>query len=235
MAGGRGVAQPVTTPHAPGVSGTIAMPDDSKAIPEVEMFTDGACTGNPGPGGYAVVLKFGRHRRELSGAFRKTTNNRMELMAAIAGLRALNRRCKVKLTSDSQYLIESINKGWVARWRENGWWRTANQRTVNHDLWATLLDLLDLHDVSLIWTRGHAGHAENECCDRLARQAIESAEAGIDLGHEQSTAGGPRSISEGHPCFKCGTQVVKRTARKRRAKRAHGYDWYLYCPGCEST
>jgi ribonuclease HI len=208
------------------------MPDDSEAIPEVEMFTDGACTGNPGPGGYGVVLKLGRHRRELSGAFSETTNNRMELMAAIVGLRALNRHCRVRLTSDSEYLIESLTKGWVARWRENGWWRSANQRAVNHDLWETLLDLMAMHEVSLIWTRGHAGDAENERCDELARQAIGSSVAGIDEGYEQSKAGGPSSISEGHPCFKCRTPLIKRTPKKRRAERAYRYDWYLYCPGC---
>jgi ribonuclease HI len=211
----------------------MAMPDDAAVeIPQVEMYTDGACVGNPGPGGYGIVLKFGHHRKEISGAFQKTTNNRMELMAAIVGLRALNRRCKVKLTSDSEYLVESVNRGSVGRWRDNGWWRSANQRVANHDLWAQLLDLLAMHEVTLVWTRGHAEDAENERCDWLAGQAIHSAAADVDEGYEHSQADCPQSISEGHPCFKCRTPLVKRTPRARKSRRAHRYEWYLYCPAC---
>jgi ribonuclease HI len=189
------------------------------ALPEVQIFTDGACEGNPGPGGYGVVLKLGGHRKELCGAFRETTNNRMELMAAIVGLQALNRPCRVRLTTDSEYLAESVGKGWAERWCQNGWWRSANQRAANHDLWAQLLDLLAKHQVTVVWIRGHAGHAENACCDRLARSAIGSPGAGIDQGCEQSKSGGPRSMPEGHPCFNCRTPVVKRSPKRRRAER----------------
>jgi ribonuclease HI len=211
------------------------MPDDAQStMPGVEMFTDGACAGNPGPGGFGVVLKLGQHRKELSGAFKETTNNRMELMAAIVGLRALKRRCTVKLTSDSEYLVESINRGSVSRWKENGWWRSANQRVANHDLWAELFDLLVMHEVTLVWIRGHTGDAENECCDRLAGQAIATHAAVVDEGYEQSKAGGPRSVSEGHPCFKCRTPLVKRTSKVRKVRRGYCYEWYLYCPSCSS-
>jgi ribonuclease HI len=213
------------------------MPDaGSNPIPEVELFTDGGCDPNPGLGGYGVVLKFGTRRKELSGAYRETTNNRMELMAAIVGLSALLTRCRVRLTSDSEYLVESINKGRVKRWQEQGWWRSVNQRVANHDLWAKLLSLLAKHEVVLIWTKGHAGNSENERCDALARLAVQSSVAEIDEGHEQSKAGSPQSIPEGHPCFKCSTPLIKRIPKKRKAKadRAYTYDWYLYCPGCST-
>jgi ribonuclease HI len=175
----------------------LMMGDEPKdALLQVEMFTDGACMGNPGPGGYGVVLKFGPHRKELFGAFQDTTNNRMELMAAIVGLRALSRRCHVKLITDSEYLAHSLSKGWAQRWRDNGWWRSANQRAANHDLWAVLLDLVARHEVTLFWTRGHAGDPENECCDRLAREAIGSRSAAPDEGYQQSLGNGPASIPE---------------------------------------
>ncbi len=211
------------------------MPDDAKdSLPEVELFTDGACDPNPGPGGYGVVLKFGRHRRELSGGFKDTTNNRMELMAAIIGLRALTRRCRVRLVSDSEYLVESVSKGWAMRWRERGWWRSANQRAANHDLWAELLDLLAGHEVAVIWTKGHNGDPDNERCDELACQGIQSSVIVVDEGYEQAKLGGPQSIPEGHPCFKCATPLVKRSPKKKKAGGVYRYEWYLYCPGCSS-
>jgi ribonuclease HI len=211
------------------------MVDEARdALPVVELFTDGACRGNPGPGGYGAVVKFGRHREEFSGGFRETTNNRMELMAAIVGLRALNRRCHVKLTTDSQYLAEGLSKGWARRWRDNGWWHSANQRAANHDLWAVLLDLVARHEVTLLWTRGHAGNPDNDDCDRLARQAIDAPDAEDDEGYEQSKGAGPASIPEGHPCFKCRTPVVKRTPNRQKAERIYCYDWYLHCPACGS-
>jgi ribonuclease HI len=201
-------------------------------LPEVELITDGACMGNPGPGGYGVVLKRGCHRKELSGAYKDTTNNRMELMAAIVGLRALNRRCRVKLTTDSEYLAQALSMGWAERWRENGWWRSANQRAANHDLWTLLLDLVANHEVTVLWTRGHAGHAENERCDHLAGQAACSRDAAVDEGYVQSKTGGSKSIPAGHPCFKCRTPVVKRIPKKRKTDSIYSYDWYLYCPAC---
>ncbi len=212
------------------------MADDAvNPLLEVEIFTDGACAGNPGPGGYGVVLKFGSHRKELSGAFKETTNNRMELFAAIVGLRALNRRCRVRLTTDSEYLANSVTEGWAERWRQNGWWRTVNQRAANHDLWALLLDLLEKHEVTVMWTRGHAGHPENERCDWLATQAIDRSDATIDEGYEQSKSPGPTSIPEGHPCFKCRTPVVKRIPKTKKANPTFRYDWYLYCPACATS
>ncbi len=134
----------------------------------VEIFTDGACSGNPGPGGYGVILKYGDAVKELSGGEPETTNNRMELTAAIVGLEALKEPCRVRLYSDSKYLIDAIELGWAVKWRENGWMRNRREPALNPDLWEKILNLLDIHQVELVWVKGHAGHPENEKCDRLA-------------------------------------------------------------------
>ena len=135
------------------------------------IYTDGACSGNPGPGGYAAVLLMGDARKELSGGYRNTTNNRMELTAAIKGLQALKQPCDIILYSDSQYMVNSINKGWVLRWQANGWKRNKKEYALNVDLWIKLLEQLKIHDVQFEWTRGHAGDPENERCDELATTA----------------------------------------------------------------
>lgn len=137
---------------------------------QVELFTDGACLGNPGPGGWGVLLRAGARELELSGGESATTNNRMELMAAIAGLEALKRPCDVVLTTDSQYVKLGVEQ-WMARWRANGW-RTSDRKPVkNQDLWERLSAALAGHRVTWHWVKGHAGHAENERVDILARDA----------------------------------------------------------------
>ena len=135
---------------------------------QVEIFTDGACSGNPGPGGYGVILRYGKHEKEISGGSPETTNNRMELSAVIAGLSALTEPCDVTLYSDSKYFIDAIEQGWAEKWKAKGWMRTKNEPALNSDLWEQLLQLLSTHSVEFIWVRGHNGHAENERCDRLA-------------------------------------------------------------------
>lgn len=137
-------------------------------IDTVEIFTDGACSGNPGPGGYGVVLRYGTVEKELSGGEPETTNNRMELTGVIVGLSALKRPCKVILTTDSKYVCDSINKGWVYGWKKKGWIKSDKKPALNVDLWEMLLPLLKKHDVTFNWVKGHAGHPENERCDRLA-------------------------------------------------------------------
>ena len=134
----------------------------------VELFTDGACSGNPGPGGWGAVLRCGEIEKELSGGEPSTTNNRMELTAAIEGLSALKRPCKVVLTSDSQYLTNAVTKGWVYNWKRKGWMKKTGEPVPNADLWQKLLTLLATHQVELNWVRGHNGHPENERCDALA-------------------------------------------------------------------
>ena len=134
---------------------------------EVELYTDGACRGNPGKGGYGAILVYGRYEKEISGGERETTNNRMELMAAIAGLSALKEPCRVKLYSDSKYLVDAYNQGWVYSWRESGW-RRGKEELKNPDLWDTLFKLTEKHEVTFIWVKGHNGHDYNERCDALA-------------------------------------------------------------------
>ncbi len=151
---------------------------------QVIIYTDGACVGNPGPGGYGVVLSHRAHRRELRGSYRRTTNNRMELMGPIKGLEVLNQSCQVILHSDSQYVVGGIQEGWAKRWRENGWMRNKRERAVNPDLWGRLLDLCEKHEVEFRWVRGHAGDPENERCDQLAVQAARGQDLQIDDGYE---------------------------------------------------
>lgn len=134
----------------------------------VEIFTDGACSGNPGPGGYGTILRYKGFEKEISGGEPETTNNRMELMAVIAGLSALTERCSVTLYSDSKYFVDAVEKGWASRWKANGWMRNKKEAAQNPDLWEQVLSLLAQHDVTLVWVKGHAGHPENERCDRLA-------------------------------------------------------------------
>jgi ribonuclease HI len=154
---------------------------------QVTLYTDGACSHNPGPGGYGVVLLFDSHRKELSKGYRKTTNNRMEILAAIAGLEALKEPCRVALYSDSQYLVNAIEKGWAERWQANGWMRNKKEKAVNPDLWERLLKLCSIHDVKFEWVRGHAGHNENERCDALATSAVRGGSLEIDEGYENTS------------------------------------------------
>ena len=135
---------------------------------KVELYTDGACSGNPGPGGYGAILVYGGIEKEFSGGEALTTNNRMELLGAITGLAALKEPCEVVLTSDSKYLVDAVNKKWAVGWRQKGWKKSDGKPALNIDLWERLLDLLDMHRVTLIWVKGHAGHPYNERCDRLA-------------------------------------------------------------------
>ncbi len=149
----------------------------------VTIYTDGACLGNPGPGGWGVVLLYGEHRRELSGGYRLTTNNRMEILAAIKGLEALKSRCSVTLYSDSQYLVNAISKSWAKRWQANGWKRNARERALNPDLWERLLNLCSRHEVTFVWVRGHANNRENERCDILSKEAAARPALEADPGY----------------------------------------------------
>lgn len=154
----------------------------------VRIFTDGSARGNPdGPGGYGVVLQYVDlkgllHEKELSAGYRRTTNNRMELMAAIAGLEALNRSCQVELYSDSKYLTDAFNQGWIDNWVKNGWKRGKSGPVKNIDLWKRMLKAMERHQVTFHWVKGHAGHPENERCDRLATAAADGEELLDDEG-----------------------------------------------------
>ena len=146
----------------------ITICKEALAIKTVEMFSDGACSGNPGPGGYGVILRVAGREKELSGGEAMTTNNRMELLGVIEGLSALKEPCRVVLTTDSRYVVDSVTKGWVYGWKKKGWIKSDKKPALNVDLWEKLLPLLEKHDVTFNWVKGHAGHPENERCDRLA-------------------------------------------------------------------
>lgn len=135
---------------------------------EVTIFTDGACSGNPGPGGWGAILRYGEHERELSGGEAETTNNRMELSAVIAALEALKEPCKVTVVTDSKYVSDAVTLGWAESWRKKGWRRSDRSPALNPDLWEKLLELISKHDVSFVWVKGHDGHPENERCDAMA-------------------------------------------------------------------
>jgi ribonuclease HI len=166
-------AKPAARKKAPSPAGE----QDGISPKGILLYTDGACRGNPGPGGFGCVIQNGEHRTELAQGFRLTTNNRMELMACIAALEALETPAEVVLYSDSSYVVNGIEKGWARKWRARNWMRTPEEPALNADLWARLLDLCDAHRVRFVWVRGHAGHPENERCDALATGAA----AGPDL------------------------------------------------------
>lgn len=230
------------------------MPEEPDTIlnrKKVTIYTDGAAVPNPGAGGYGVVLRFGNYCKELSGGFRLTTNNRMELMAVIVGLEALKEPCQVTLHSDSQYIVNAVTSRAAFRWRAHGW-TTNPGRTKpakNHDLWERLLAAYERHEVELVWVKGHAGIADNERCDALAMAACRRHDLPPDPGFKGSepsvTVAGvvagvdtpqTKVVAEGQPCRKCGTPVVKRTPKKKtpQPRQSYYFAWYLYCPGCKA-
>ena len=141
---------------------------------DIEMYTDGACSGNPGPGGWGVVLLYKEHKKELSGAEDNTTNNRMELLAIIKGFEALKEKCNIKLYSDSSYALNPLIQGWLTQWQMNNWRSLSKTPVKNVDLWEKLIDLMEGHNIEFIWVKGHADNKYNNRCDELARKAIES-------------------------------------------------------------
>ena len=140
---------------------------------KIQLYTDGACLGNPGPGGYGAVLLFDKFRKELSGGYRKTTNSRMELMAVIKGLGALKEKCEVEVYSDSKYVVDAVSEGWAENWRSNGWRRNKRERVMNSDLWQKLLELCEVHNVTCRWVKGHSGVPENEGCDQAGDRSCQ--------------------------------------------------------------
>jgi ribonuclease HI len=196
---------------------------------EVVIYTDGACEPNPGSGGFGVVLLYGKVRKEVTGGFRLTTNNRMEILAAIKGLELLKKPCKVTIYSDSQYLVKAMMDGWVLKWKKKNWWRSFKERALNMDLWERLLSLCETHQVTFVWLKGHAGNIENERCDNLSYAALRKKDLPTDEGYENKPEE-PKPIKitqEGQPCPKCSTLVGKRRSRK--------FNLYLYCPSCQTT
>lgn len=152
---------------------------------KIDIYTDGACTGNPGKGGYGAVLIYNNVEKEISGGYRLTTNNRMELIAAIEALRIVKEPCDITLYSDSKYLTDAINKGWLLNWKNNGWRKSDKKAVLNVDLWEELLTLMERHSISFVWVKGHAGTKYNERCDFLAVDAYTNNAVNLDLEYEE--------------------------------------------------
>jgi ribonuclease HI len=167
-----------------GLSEGFESPEDVLKAGKVLIYTDGGAISNPGPGGYGIVLRYKGRTKELSGGFRGTTNNRMEIMACIEALRALKQKSSVVIYSDSKYVVDSISEGWARRWQANGWMRNREHKAENVDLWQQLLDLCSRHEVEFRWIRGHVGEKDNERCDQLAMEAARQKDLSADVGYE---------------------------------------------------
>jgi ribonuclease HI len=222
---------------------------------QVTIYTDGASLGNPGPGGYGVVLLCDGHRRELQAGFRLTTNNRMEVLAAIVGIETLHAPCRVTLYSDSKYLVHAMRSGAAQKWRNNDWRLHPHKanKAKNSDLWERLLVTCEDHEVTFLWVKGHANIEENERCDELSVLAASQCDLEVDEAYERenpnirprpsfnklqppnaSTTKG-KVTRVGQPCRKCGEPVVRREPRTRRKQgKSYYYEYYLFCPGCRT-
>ena len=247
----------ISPPLMVALSGQMVKALSTDAAKCVIIYTDGAAEPNPGPAGYGVVSKYGQIRKERSGGFEASTNNRMELLATIVGLEALTKTCCVTLYSDSKYVVDSVNRGSVFNWRDNDWFITRSVRAKNVDLWDRFIAAYEKHKVTLVWVPGHAGIPENERCDQLAVEAAQAKSRSVDLGYadsqirlgyadsHQEDRSGNLAVSderrqgrtkhkkEGESCRKCGTFIKKRTPKT--GKMWKHFEWYLYCPGCKTV
>lgn len=218
------------------------------SLPAVKLFTDGACSGNPGPGGWAYILRHpaSGKEKEASGGLPETTNNQMELSAVIEGLRALKSRSRVEVVTDSSYVAKGA-KEWLPGWKRNGWRRKEGNQlkpVKNVEFWQQLDALLAQHEVRFTLIKGHAGHVENERCDELAvaasmqffgarrpQSAVAEDEADATAS-PNSSAAESSPLQPGSPCRKCNTPLERRIPKKRKPDAAYYYEWYLLCPGC---
>ncbi|MFY7838825.1 MAG: ribonuclease HI [Lacibacter sp.] len=220
-------------------------------IPEVDLFSDGGAEPNPGKGGFGVIMSYKGNKKEFSQGFLLTTNNRMELMGVIHGLEKLKTKSIVNVFTDSQYVVNGIEKGWAIKWKSKNWYRTRTEKASNFDLWDTLLMLISKHEkVTFNWVKGHAGHLENERCDELAMKALSSDNLLTDEGYKSNeiSGGGQDGLhisankgnlnvnQTGDLCRKCKTNVVKKPTKKREAKPGQTYyfEYYLLCPKCKT-
>ncbi len=217
-------------------------------LKHVLIYTDGACDPNPnGRGGYGIILDYKGNRKEIFGGFKSTTNNRMEVYAAIKALESLKEACQITLYSDSKYLVDAIQQGWAKRWKENNWWRNKKERAINSDLWEQLLLLCEKHKIEFVWVEGHSGHPENERCDYLASKAIKQSSLPDDLGYinrKEETSQLHTITKEGQMCRKCSTPVIKRTLNPEKiqkkinklqvGKQDSYFEWSLICPKCRT-
>jgi len=220
-------------------------------LPQINMYTDGGADPNPGKGGYGVILVYQENRKELSSGYRLTTNNRMELMAVIAGLEALKKPSQITVHSDSQYVVKGIELGWAKNWKARNWIRKS-EPVPNANLWARLLERIETHKVSFNWIKGHNGHPENERCDELADAALNGPDLLEDdgyipqkdiksnSGNEQANAhqngSKIRVEKEGDPCRNCKTPVLKHIPKKKNLKphQTYYFEYSLICPNCHN-
>jgi len=214
---------------------------EANEIPEIELFTDGGAELNPGKGGFGVVLSYKGRQKEFFGGYELTTNNRMELMAVVFGLEKIKTKAKVTVYSDSKYVVNSIEEGWASNWEKNNWIKPKGNLVLNKDLWERLLDVFDKHVVTFNWVKGHAGHAENERCDALANQGINSKHKVKDEGYLEYLENieyyqVQKIEKEGDLCRNCNTPTVKKSPKKRKIKKNQNYyyEYYLYCPNCRA-
>jgi ribonuclease HI len=205
----------------------------------LQIFTDGACEPNPGPGGYGVVIISGEVEKVFAQGYTLTTNNRMELMAVVAALEAVEGHRAITLYSDSKYVVEALNVGSARSWRDAEWVRKGSRHVPNSDLWQRLLELDDGLNVTYKWVKGHSGNRLNEMADSLSYEAIKNTDQLEDLGYlrqlEEYRKNPPEITEEGQPCRKCSTPVIKRKPKRRRSTgKTYYFEYYLYCPGCET-
>ncbi len=221
-------------------------------IPEINLYSDGGAVPNPGKGGFGVIMTYKEIKKEYSQGYELTTNNRMELMGVIYGLEQLKTKSIVHVYSDSRYVVDGIERGWAEKWKSNNWYRTKTKKAINYDLWERLLILISAQEkVTFNWIRGHAGHPENERCDELALAALNGEDLLVDTGYQPNQLQGDengegelvqsgfkkRKINaEEDSCRKCGTSVVKKPTKKKKAKpgQTYYYEYYLLCPSCKT-
>ena len=219
-------------------------------IPQIELYSDGGAEPNPGIGGYGVILSYKGYKKEFSQGYKRSTNNRMELLGVITGLEQLKTKSEVQVYTDSKYVVDGIEKGWAERWKANNWYRTKNEMAENIDLWERLLDLLSIHIVKFNWIKGHSGHTENERCDAMVNLAINSNYLLDDLGFSDKANNQLMGSSDittgtnwktkakiknaGDLCRKCNTPVEKRIPKNKKIKpgQVYYFEYHLYCPEC---
>jgi len=221
-----------------------------KQLPEVHIYSDWWANPNPGPGGYGVIMKSWDHQKDFSQGYKRTTNNRMELMGAITGFRKLKTRSRVTLHTDSQYTINGLQKWWAKKWKANNWMRTKSERAVNHDLWAILLELSEQHEVDFEWIKWHSGHLENELCDELATLAMKRGDLLTDEWFQETpekpktkkTSSSQTTLigkleKTGTNCKKCGHPLVKKHPKhtKKTLEKQYYYEYYHHCPSCKTN
>lgn len=211
-------------------------------IPKIELYSDGGADPNPGKGGFGVILSWKGIRKEFSEGYKLTTNNRMELLGVIRGLEKLKVKSDVQVFTDSKYVVDGIEMGWAHKWKANGWYRTKNDKAINADLWAQLLELTNKHIVKFNWIRGHNGHPENERCDQLATQALNMPHLTDDVGYVDNQNANATSTpvakikQAGDLCRKCSTPVIlkKPINKKKKEHQTFYYEYYLSCPQCNT-